>query len=123
MIKEFLEKNEDLTACPVRDIMDRVSDKWSLLILVVLDEYGTLRFHQISNLLSAISQKVLTSTLKTLEADGLIARQVYPEVPPRVEYSITAIGSSLIPAVKALTDWAEVHMPAIKASRAAFKKR
>ena len=109
--------------CPVRNILDRVGDKWSILVITILGESGTLRFNELNAVIGTISQKMLTVTLKTLEADGLISRKIYPQVPPRVEYSLTPLGESLLPAMPLLVDWALKNMPAIKASRAEYSQR
>jgi DNA-binding HxlR family transcriptional regulator len=115
-------KNFSLVAdCPVRNVLDRVGDKWSILIISILGECGTLRFNQLSHKIGNISQKMLTVTLKTLEADGLVTRKMYPQIPPRVEYTLTALGESLLPAIANLTSWAQQHMPAILASREQYK--
>jgi len=123
MIKENLKKFEMIDDCPVRNILDRVGDKWSILVITILGESGTLRFNELNAVIGTISQKMLTVTLKTLEADGLISRQIYPQVPPRVEYSLTPLGESLLPAMSLLVDWALKNMPAIKASRAEYSQR
>ena len=103
--------------CPVRNILGRVADKWSVPIIITLGEHGTLRFNELSQLLGNISQKMLANTLKTLEADGLISRKMYAQIPPKVEYTITEMGKGLVPALAMLKDWAEENMPAISASR------
>lgn len=123
MLKEFIEKNGGLGNCPAREMMDKLGDKWSLLIVLLLDEYGTMRFNQLNNLIGTISQKVLTGNLKDLEADGLITRVVFPEVPPRVEYTITPLGKSLVPVMNAFAQWSFQHIEAVKEARAAYKKR
>jgi DNA-binding HxlR family transcriptional regulator len=122
MLKENLEKYRPIETCPVRNILDRIGDKWSILVISILGEYGTMRFNQISHIIGDISQKMLTVTLKTLEADGLISRKVYPEVPPRVEYTLTDLGQSLLPAIGTLIKWADQHMPAIMESRAQYAR-
>jgi len=98
--------------CPIRDVLSRLGDKWSMLVLVTLNVNGTMRFNEIFRTLDDISQRMLTVTLRTLEADGLVHRQVYPEVPPRVEYGLTEKGRSLMPSLQNLIDWAEMNMPA-----------
>lgn len=104
--------------CPVRTVLDRFGDKWSILILSVLGEKEKLRFNEINKAVGFdISQKMLTVTLRTLEADGLISRKIYAEVPPRVDYEITDLGKSLIPHITNLTNWATENMKAIKKSR------
>lgn len=91
--------------CPVRNVLSRFGDKWSLLVLLTLHSNCRLRFSAIHRSISDISHRMLTVTLRTLEADGLIGREVYGEVPPRVEYFLTDKGRSLIPHVEALVDW------------------
>ena len=91
--------------CPIRDILSRLGDKWSLLVLTTLYSNGTMRFNDIQRSLGDISQRMLTVTLRSLEADGLVHREVYPEVPPRVEYTLTDIGESLKPILGAMFDW------------------
>lgn len=106
--------------CPVRNILDRFGDKWSILILLILDQREWLRFNELSKAIPDISQKMLTVTLRTLEADGLVNRTIFPEVPPRVEYEISAMGKSLIPHIESLSQWAVENMPAIMESRSAL---
>jgi len=120
MIEEKLKKFEYEADCPVRNILDRIGDKWSILVITILGEKGTLRFNEINTVIGTISQKMLTVTLKSLEADGLIARKMYPVVPPRVEYSLTERGNSLLPAMNVLIDWALIHMPDILESRVQY---
>ena len=91
--------------CPIRHIVDRFGDKWSLLVLYNLHTSGCLRFSEIHRRTADISQKMLTSTLRKLEQDGLLSRKVYPEVPPRVEYALTPRGESLMPHLTALIGW------------------
>ena len=117
MIKENLEKYGSIHDCPVRNVLDRIGDKWSILVITILGEEGTLRFNQLNGIIGTISQKMLTITLKSLEADGLISRKIFPQVPPRVEYTLTDLGRSLLPAMELLTKWALERMPEIKASR------
>ena len=99
--------------CPIRNVIDKFGDKWSLLVLYHLNEHSTLRFNELHRDMSDCSQKMLSQTLKRLEQIGLISRQVYPEVPPRVEYSLTARGQSLMPHVSALIGWALEHFEEI----------
>jgi DNA-binding HxlR family transcriptional regulator len=122
MLEEKLKYYNSIDDCPVRNVLDRVGDKWSILIISILGEYGTLRFNQINHKIGNISQKMLTVTLKTLEADGLVSRKLYPEIPPRVEYTLTPIGTSLLPAIENLTKWAHEHMPAILANRKQYSE-
>ena len=103
--------------CPVRDVLSRLGDKWSILVLVTLNANGTMRFSDIHKTIEDISQRMLTVTLRTLESDGLVERRIYAEVPPRVEYNLTDTGRSLIPHVEALVDWALEHMAVILQNR------
>ena len=103
--------------CPIRDILCRLGDKWSMLVLITLNVNGTMRFSDIQKTISDISQRMLTVTLRTLEADGLVSRTVYAEVPPRVEYQLTETGKTLIPHIESLVDWALEYMKGIFDSR------
>jgi DNA-binding HxlR family transcriptional regulator len=97
----------DYPTCPFRNIISRFGDKWSLLILYVLSSANhPLRFSELERGIPDISSRVLSSCLRVLEADDLISRKIYPEVPPRVEYSLTPLSTSLIPHLNALTQWA-----------------
>ena len=98
-------------ACPIRQVVSRFGDKWSMLVLYMLhtSETGILRFNEIRHLMTDCSQKMLSQTLKNLEQSHLVHREVYPEVPPRVEYSLTETGRSLMPAIIALIDWGKEH--------------
>jgi DNA-binding HxlR family transcriptional regulator len=98
-------------ACPIRQVVSRFGDKWSMLVLYMLhtSETGVLRFNEIRRLMTDCSQKMLSQTLKNLEQSHLVHREVYPEVPPRVEYSLTETGRSLMPAIIALIDWGKEH--------------
>lgn len=106
--------------CPIRNVLARISGKWSLLVLYALDSNGSspMRFNQLRRAIPDISQKVLTTTLRTLEVDGLVRRQVFAEVPPRVEYSLTERALSLIPLVDSLISWATDNMADIVRDRA-----
>jgi DNA-binding HxlR family transcriptional regulator len=103
--------NLEYLACPIRQVISRFGDKWSLLVLFSLhaSDNGVLRFNELHRQMSDCSQKMLSSTLKNLEKNHLIHRQVYPEVPPRVEYSLTDTGKSLMPVIGTLVDWANQH--------------
>jgi DNA-binding HxlR family transcriptional regulator len=98
-------------ACPIRNVISRFGDKWSLLVLFLLNrsETGVLRFNEIRRFMTDCSQKMLSQTLKNLEQSHLVHREVFPEVPPRVEYSLTETGKSLIPPITALIDWGKEH--------------
>lgn len=101
--------NFEGAVCPACGIIDRFGDKWSLRILVLLHQDGTLRFNEILKRTPGISQKMLTTALKKLEEDKLVNRKMYPEIPPRVEYKLTALGESLIPALDGVIHWALEH--------------
>ncbi len=92
--------------CPIRNIINRMSDKWSLLILSTLSKNGTMRYKELNARIPDISQKMLSSTLKRLEQDKLINRKMYREIPPRVEYSLTQTGKEFMPAVDMMVEWA-----------------
>lgn len=103
--------------CPIRNVLARVGDKWSLLVLYTLQHKEPLRFKQMQRELPDISQKSLTQTLRVLEEDGFVHREVYAEVPPRVEYSLTERSHSFLPIVNTLIDWAKVNMEQILKDR------
>jgi len=111
-----------LAACPSRQVLTRISDKWVTLILVALAR-GPLRYSDLGRIIAGVSQKMLTQTLRTLERDGLISRTVTAGVPARVDYQLTQLGESLMPAVAAVKTWAEAHIGEIEASRAAYDRR
>lgn len=104
--------------CPVRNVLSRVGDKWSMLVLLTLHANGVMRFNEIHRTLGDISHRMLTVTLRTLEADGLVCREVYAEVPPRVEYRLTERGLSLLPHIFGLVEWAQANKAAILSDRA-----
>lgn len=110
---------EGASGCPLRDVLDRVGDKWSVLVVVLLRD-GKLRFSDLRRSVEGISQRMLTHTLRQLERDGLVGRTVYPSVPVRVEYELTALGRTLIEPLAALTHWAESHRSAILSARATY---
>lgn len=103
--------------CPIRNVLSRVGDKWSLLVLYTLQHREILRFKELQREIPDISQKSLTQTLRVLEEDGFVRRDVYAEVPPRVEYSLTARGLSFLPLVDNLIEWAKDNMDEIVEGR------
>ena len=103
--------------CPIRNVLSRIGDKWSLLVLYTLSNSEVLRFKELQRNIPDISQKMLTTTLKTLEADNLVSRTVYPEIPPRVEYRLTPRALTLLPVVNDLIAWAMSNMADIIAER------
>jgi len=108
--------------CPVREVLDRIGDKWSVLVLHLLAG-GTLRFSELRNAIDGISQRMLTVTLRGLERDGLVTRTVFPVVPPRVDYELTEMGRSLSQTVCALVAWADENRPGIDRARADYDAR
>lgn len=104
----------------VNDVIGRVADKWTMLILEVLEEQGELRFTRIGKLVEGISQKMLTQTLRQMERDGLVIRTVHPVIPPKVEYRLTDLGHSLGAAFCGVWVWAETNLDRIETARAVF---
>jgi DNA-binding HxlR family transcriptional regulator len=109
----------DLARCPVRSVLDRLGDKWTTLIVIVLAQRPH-RFSEIRRSIPDISKRMLTQTLRDLERDGLIARRVYPTKPPSVDYRLTTLGESMLEPLTALIAWAEKSQPKIATSRTAF---
>ena len=99
--------------CPIRNVLARVGDKWSLLVLYNLQHREPVRFKELQRQIPDISQKSLTQTLRTLEEEGFVSREVFPEVPPRVEYSLTARAHSFLPLVENMINWAKENMDEI----------
>ncbi len=116
-MERHFNKNELYPDCPIRNILNRISDKWTLLVLYTLNGHESLRFKDLSAELQDISQKMLVLTLRTLETDGFVERRVFPEVPPRVEYRLTARSHSLFPIINQLIQWAKDHMDEILLDR------
>jgi DNA-binding HxlR family transcriptional regulator len=108
--------------CEVRTILDRIADKWSLLVICVLAD-GVHRFSQLRREIDGISQRMLTLTLRQLEREGLVTRTVFPVVPPRVDYELTHLGSTLLDTIQELVSWAGKHGNEIAEARAAYDAR
>ncbi len=108
--------------CPIRKVLDRIGDQWSLLVLAAL-EPGTLRFNVLLRRIGDVSKQMLSRTLRRLEEDGFVERTVYAEVPPRVEYSLTDLGRSFLMPMQALIRWADTNQPQVEAARAAYRAR
>lgn len=108
--------------CPIRDVLDRIGDQWSLLVLETLS-VRTYRFNELSKAIGDISRQMLSRTLKKLEADGFVQRTLFAEVPPRVDYTLTELGRSFLVPMKALVQWADVNHLDITKSRIAFRAR
>jgi DNA-binding HxlR family transcriptional regulator len=109
--------------CPTRQVLARISDKWTMLVITALEGEDALRFSELRRRIEGVSQKMLTQTLRALERDGLVTRTVHPTVPVTVEYQLTELGQSLTDTVDALRDWAYENMPEIDTARAAFDER
>ena len=105
--------NSIIEICPVRNVVARFGNKWALLVILVLSENESIRYNELRRKIPDISSRVLSGTLRTLEADGLVDRRFYQEVPPRVEYSLTDTGRSLVPIIIQLTEWAQNNMKTI----------
>ena len=105
--------NSIIEICPVRNVVARFGNKWALLVILVLSENEPIRYNELGRKIPDISSRVLSNTLRILEADGLVNRQFYQEVPPRVEYSLTETGRSLVPIIIKLTEWAQNNMKTI----------
>jgi DNA-binding HxlR family transcriptional regulator len=105
--------------CPTRLVLARIADKWTVMIVLLLSQ-KRLRFGELKREIPGISQKMLTQTLRALERDGLVVRTVYAEVPPRVEYSLTGLGKTLVGILTQIRDWSETHIEAVLAAQKAF---
>lgn len=113
--------------CPVKDIMASYGDKWTMYTVLLLGQWGTLRFNELRDRITGISQRMLTVTLRSLEEDGIVSRTLYTEMPPRVEYVLTPLGESLLRQLLSLAYWANDHFDAVLRARKqygrAHKKR
>ncbi len=105
--------NSIIEICPVRNVIARFGNKWGLLVILVISENQPIRFNDLRRLIPDISSRVLSGTLRILEADGLVERAYHQEVPPRVEYSLSETGYSLVPIIMQLTEWAQKNMKTI----------
>lgn len=109
--------------CPTRQILDRIADKWTTLLIGMLAQHERLRFNELKRTIGGISQKMLTQTLRDMERDGLVKRTMYAKIPPRVEYELTPLGKTLCGPIAALTQWAHDHIEEVKQAQNAFDKR
>jgi DNA-binding HxlR family transcriptional regulator len=111
--------------CEFREMLDRVGDKWSLLVIAMLEQRPTerARFSELKRSIPGISQRMLTATLRNLERDGLLTRDVYAEVPPRVEYELTPLGREFMQPVRGLVNWLQGNWASIRSARASFDRR
>lgn len=110
----------DAERCPIRDVLDRMGDRWSMLVLFKLEAGGTLRFTALKSRIPDISQRMLAQTLRHLEQDGLVSRTVYPTRPPRVDYALTPLGQSFLQPMQGLLLWAKKNHRRVRAARAAY---
>ena len=109
-------------ACPTRRLLDRIADKWTVLVLGLLSD-GPIRFNQLRRRIEGISQKMLSQTLKSMERDGLVSRKVFPTVPVTVEYALTPLGRTLTKTISELERWANVHMEEVLKSQKRYDVR
>ncbi|OJT25790.1 transcriptional regulator [Archangium sp. Cb G35] len=121
---KWAEQRGDLyaAACPSRGVLDHVTSRWGVLVLVALLE-GTHRFSELRRKVSGVSEKMLAQTLHALEEDGFVVREVFPVIPPRVDYSLTPLGQEVASHIEALTDWIEDNLPRVFAARAQHASR
>lgn len=112
--------SDDAQKCPVRDVLDRIGDRWSMLVLLNLSK-GTLRFSALKRAVGDISQRMLAQTLRMLEQDGFLSRAVHPTVPPKVEYTLTPLGESLLDKFEPLVVWAAEHHVKVRAARRKYQ--
>lgn len=119
----FSDKIPTENFCPIKDILDRVADKWSIYTITTLGSKGRMRFNELKKEISDISQRMLTVTLRHLEEDGLVSRTIYPEIPPRVEYELTELGCGLLKQLVSLAKWATENMGAVLHSRESYLKK
>ncbi len=112
-----------LGACPMRTVLARIADKWTVLIVGLLAEKPAMRFNELKRAIGGISQKMLTQTLRDLERDGLVQRSIFAEVPPRVEYALTPVGQTLCGPIGELARWASDHINEVYAAQKAFDER
>ena len=109
--------------CPVRDVLDCIGDRWSLLILLTLAQAGVLRFTALKRAIGDISQRMLAQTLRALERDGYVTRTIHPTIPPQVEYRLTQLGGSLLARIEPLVEWAEQNHGVIRGAREEYDLR
>ncbi|PWI16318.1 transcriptional regulator [Streptomyces sp. Act143] len=112
-----------LRDCPTRAVLEVIASKWTMLVLVALEDGRPMRFTELRRRLDGVTQKVLTSTLRALEREGLLAREVYPTVPPRVEYRLTGLGREMGGLIQGITDWSQANIDAIRTAREEFDAR
>lgn len=123
VMKRSIVQDEKFPTCPVRNVLARLCDKWTLLVIYILDRSGkdSMRFMELKQLMPDISQRMLTMTLRTMEEDGYVTRTIFPEIPPRVEYALTARTKSLMPILGSLLEWAIDNMDDVMRDRKKMK--
>lgn len=121
-MKKKEETGSIIEMCPIRNVIARFGNKWALLTVLIIGEQGVVRFNELSRLIPDVSSRVLSSTLRTLEADGFIDRKVYAVVPPKVEYRLTEVGKSLLPLIRQLTEWAQTNMKKVMTHRKEYEE-
>ena len=116
----FSDESQTNVFCPIKDVLDRVADKWSIYAITKLGCNGTMRFNELKKEIDGISQRMLTLTLRGLERDGFVTRTVTPSIPPRVDYELTEIGRTLIEPLNRLGEWAATHRQQVEDARESF---
>ena len=114
---------EHSTCMSMTDILNRIGDKWTVMVVGMLGQHGTLRFNELKRMINGVSQRMLTLTLRNLERDGLVTRTIYPEIPPRVEYGLTKLGQSLEGPISALWDWSAANGSSVVEARTIYDGR
>ncbi len=114
---------DNTTCMAMTDILNRIGDKWTVMVVGILSRGGTMRFNELKRAIDGVSQRMLTLTLRNLERDGLVTRTIYPEIPPRVEYALTGLGDTLKMPMDTLWDWSARNGEAVKAARMAYDAR
>lgn len=115
--------HEHSNCLAMSDVLNRIGDKWSVMVVGMLSRHGTLRFNELKRQINGVSQRMLTLTLRNLERDGLVTRTIYAEIPPRVEYGLTRLGQTLREPIDSLWDWSAAHHSAIVEARAIYDAR
>jgi len=114
-------KDIDSERCPVRGVLDRLSDRWTVLVLLTLEDYGTMRFTSLRTRIPDVSARMLAQTLRRLQQYGLLERTLYPTIPPKVEYALTPLGRSFLPPLRRLVAWARRNREKVRVARAAYQ--
>jgi DNA-binding HxlR family transcriptional regulator len=122
LIAKAPELERTASGCRAREMLDRIGDRWSVYVIYALGAHGTLRFSELMQQVEGVSQRMLTVTVRGLERDGLVTRTVHAEIPPRVEYTLTPLGSTLRKMVRELLDWSGAHLAEVDAARAKYDR-